>query len=125
MAVLDVQGDLRRRLADALAPVPVRVRVPAERPAELVTVTREGGARENPLIDRPGVGIYCWAASEARAFEIADAAADAMAALPFEGGYANAEQLSMYSDPDPDSRSPRWYMSYALDTFKPKTTQEV
>lgn len=120
MPTLNVQGDLRRRLSEALAPTEVRARVPEDRPATLVTVAREGGSRKNALIDGPGMGIYCWAPSEQEAWELADAVADAMAALPFSGGYARVEQEAMYSDPDPETRSPRWYLSYTIATYKPK-----
>lgn len=120
MPTLNVQGDLRRRLADALAPTEVRVRVPDSRPERLVTVTREGGSRRNALLDGPGIGIYCWAPTEQEAWELADAVADEMAALPFSAGYASAVQEAMYSDPDPDTRSPRWYLSYTVTTYKPR-----
>ena len=120
--MLNVQEDLRRRLAAALAPVEVRVRVPDPRPAELVTVLREGGRRLDALRDRPGVGIYCWAASEERACELAGAVADEIARLRFADGYALVEMDSMGSDPDPDSESPRWYISYTMTTFEPNRT---
>lgn len=119
MPTLNAQGDLRRRLSEALAPTEVRVRVPDRRPERLVTVTREGGSRRNALLDGPGIGIYCWAPTEQEAWELADAVADEMAALPFSAGYADAQQEAMYSDPDPDTRSPRWYLSYTVTTFKP------
>lgn len=117
--MLNVVGDLRARLEAALG-VEVRANVPADRPEELVTVAREGGRRENALLDRAGVGVYCWAASEQRAWELAEAVCDAMAALPFPGGYADVEQTAMYSDPDPDSRSPRWYLGYTVTNYEPK-----
>lgn len=120
MPSLNVQSDLRRRLSVALAPVEVRVKVPESRPSKLVTVSREGGARKNALLDGAGIGIYCWAPSEQEAWELADKATDAMAALPFSGGYAKIDMEAMYSDPDPDTGCPRWYLSYTITTFIPK-----
>ena len=117
---LNVQSDLRRRLAEELAPVEVRVSRPEGAPAELVTVRRDGGSRQDRLLDRPGIAIYCWAGSEERACELAEQVADAMERLPFEGGYALVSQDSMASDPDPDTRSPRWYLEYTITTFEPK-----
>lgn len=103
-----------------MSPVPVSVRRPESAPGELVTLSREGGPRLNRLLDKPGIGIYCWAPTEQRAFEIADDVADVMERLPFDGGYSRVEMESMRSDPDPDTRSPRWYLSYTLTTFEPK-----
>lgn len=116
MSRLNVQADVRRRLADALAPVEVRVSVPDPRPKTLVVVTREGGRRLNALQDRAGVGVLVWAPTEADACELADRVADAMASLPFAAGYDAVREETMRSDPDPDSGSPRWYASYTITT---------
>ena len=118
MPTLDVQGDVRRRLAAALAPVDVRVSVPDPRPGELIVVTRSGGRRLDGLRDRAGVDVLCWAPTEARARELADAADEAMRSLPFSGGYALVEQEVARSDRDMDSGSPRWYLSYTVTTYK-------
>lgn len=119
MPILNVEADLRERLSEALAPVVVRASVPDPRPDELVTVSREGGRRENALIDSAGIGIYCYAESKQRAWEMADATADAVAGLPFAAGYARVDMEAMYSDPDPLSKSPRYYLSYTIKTFRP------
>lgn len=121
MEALNVQADLRARLEEALAPVEVRASVPADRPQRLVTVTREGGGRDNALIDSPGIGIYCWAPTEAEAAELSERAAEVIESLPFLAGYARVEKESQRSDPDTESRSPRWYLSYSMKTFKPTT----
>lgn len=117
--MLNVQGDLRKRLAAALEPVPVKVAVPAQRPEELVVVTRGGGRRINRLQDAPGIDIYCWAPTEERAWLLAEAVSEAMASLPFSGGYETVEQNDMQSDRDLKSGSPRWYLSYTLVTHEP------
>lgn len=116
--MLDVQADVRRRLEDALG-VPAFVRPPAESPAEFVAVQREGGAAENALVDRVGIGVYAWAATEARASALAAEARAAMRSLPFEGGYADVAEESVGTDPDPKTRRPRWYLSYTLKVFEP------
>lgn len=118
--MLNVQADLRKRLADALSPIDVYVNVPSKRPETFVEVRREGGAIQNPLLDRPGVGIYAWAPTEAEACNLAEQVRAAIFALPFTGGYAFVEEDSVRSDPDPDSRTPRWYLSYTLTTYEPK-----
>lgn len=115
---LNVMGDLRERLQKALS-VSVHVKVPKDRKPPLVTVTREGGHRLNSLQDRPGVGIYCYGNSEDEAWKLADKVADFMESLPFSDGYELIEQEAMYSDPDPDTREPRWYLSYTITTHNP------
>lgn len=118
MPRLNVQADVRRRLADALAPVAVLTHVPDPRPDELVVVTRAGGGRLDFLRDRPGLDLLVWAGSEDRAAELAHAAADAIMALPFEAGYADVEEETLRSDPDEEARSPRWYGSYTITTYR-------
>lgn len=113
---LNVQADVRRRLAEALAPVEVHTTVPAKRPPTLVVVTREGGHRLNRLLDRAGMGVLCWAPTEAEAATLADRASDAMRSLPFAGGYDLVEEETLRSDPDPDTKGPRWYGSYTITT---------
>lgn len=116
-------GDLRTRI-QADTGTKCYVNVPASRPETFVTVTREGGARENRLIDRPGVGIYCYAPTEAKAWALAESVADLMETLPFADGYATVEQEAMYSDPDPDTRDPRWYLSYTIRTYEPPSAAD-
>ena len=122
MAMPDVQGGLRRSLASALPDVEVRVSVPDPRPPTLVVVRREGGRRENALIDRAGVGIDCWAPTEADAYALADRVAGAMDELRFADGWADVSMESMRSDYDVVAKSPRWYLSYTIKAYKPKTS---
>lgn len=119
MTRLNVQADLRRRLAEALPGVEVRTSVPDPRPTTLVVVRREGGGDENRLIDRPGVGIDCWAPTEDGACRLCELADAAMRALGFADGYASVRLEAMRSDYDVAERSPRWYASYTLRTYKP------
>ena len=123
--MLNVQADIRERLQAALPDVPVRVAVPADRPARLVVVRRSGGRERNALIDAPGVEMQCWGATEAEACEIAGRVAAAMRSLPFSGGYASVDQQSMLSDYDQLARSPRWYLDYSLRTYTPNKKENA
>lgn len=118
MPRLNVQADVRARLAKALAPVEVRVSVPDPRPQTLVVVAREGGHRLNALQDRAGVGVLVWAPTEAKACDLMERVGDLMAALPFSAGYEVVDEETMRSDPDPATKSPRWYASYTITTHK-------
>lgn len=119
MGRMDVQAEVRRHLEAALGGVAVRTSVPDPRPRELVVVRREGGRRQDALVDSPGIGVDVWAPTEARACEIAHAAADAMAALPFADGFAAVSEEVLASQYDRLARSPHWYASFSLKTFKP------
>lgn len=113
---LNVQADVRERLEKALAPIPVKVNVPENRPPTLVVVFREGGRRLNSLQDRAGIGVNCWAPTEAEASELADRISDVILHLPFEAGYDLVREESLRSDPDPNAKVPRWYGSYTITT---------
>lgn len=118
--MLDIQTDLRRRLAQAFPESTVKRFVPETIPSRLITVHREGGRRQNALVDSPGVGIYVWASTELETAQMADEISDFMASLAFSEGYATVSQETMYSSPDPDTDHPRWYLSYTIQTYKPK-----
>ncbi len=118
---LNVQGDLRERLAAYLDPIPVKVNVPADRPETFVVVTRLGGKRENKLIDSPAISVYCYAPTEQKAWELADKVADFIDELAFADGYASVVQEAMYSDIDLLTRSPRWYLRYTIKTYETNT----
>lgn len=118
--MLDIQTDLRARLARAFPDAVVKRFVPEKIPERLITLRREGGRRQNDLIDAPGVGIYVWAQSELETSQLADKVADILATLEFSEGYATITQEAMYSTPDPDTEHPRWYLSYTIQTYEPK-----
>ena len=118
MGRMNVQAEVRKRLEAALGGVAVRTSVPDPRPAELVVVRREGGRRQDALVDAPGIGVDVWARTEARACEIAHAAADAMEALPFADGFASVSEEVVASQYDRLARSPHWYLSYTLKTYE-------
>lgn len=114
--------DLQARLSP-LAQGGAFVCVPDNRPSEFITLNREGGRRENKLLDSVGIGIYCYAPTEYRACEIAESVTDALLKAPFADGYATVTQETMYSDPDQDTKNPRWYLSYTIQYYKPPKAQ--
>jgi len=119
MGRMEVQAAVRAALAEALPGTEVRASVPDPRPAELVVVRREGGAQRDPLVDSPGVGVECWAPTEAGAAALAMRASAAILSLPFSAGFADVREEACRSDYDALRRSPRWYMSYTMKTFEP------
>lgn len=120
MGRMNVQARVRSALAAALPGVEVRVSVPDPRPEALVVVRREGGRRENGLVDRAGVGVDVWARTEADASELAMRVSDAMLGLSFADGFARVEEESLRSDYDAFASSPRWYGSYTVWNFSPR-----
>ncbi|MBQ9058523.1 MAG: hypothetical protein IJ125_05015 [Atopobiaceae bacterium] len=118
MPRLNVQAKVRQALAQALPDIEVRVSVPDPRPKTLVVVRREGGRKLNRLIDRAGVGIFCWAPTELEVSELADKVSDALSSLDFRDGFALVEEEHMESDRDPLTKTPRWYASYTVTTYK-------
>lgn len=120
MGRMDVVADLISCLEAALPDVSVATYIEGEHPAPFVTVTREGGRHQDALLDRAGIGVYCWEASEVKTHDLAERVSATIESLPFEKGYATVEQVSMRSDPDPIARCPRWYLSYTITNFKPK-----
>lgn len=95
--------------------LPAYAEPPAERPAEFLTVERVGGPTSATL-DMPSLAIQAWAATRARAEEIA---ADARLmvvgrAAEFIPGLASATATASYPFPDPDSRSARYQVSIDL-----------
>ncbi len=119
MRRMNVQGELRRILARALAPVEVRVNVPAERPAELVTVRRRDGAAQKRVYEDSSIEVMCWAETEQRAFELMESVRDAMAGLEFADGFADVTEKTVRSDYDLVGRSPRWYALFSIKTYRP------
>lgn len=115
---LNAVADIRQRLEDYLQDVPVKINMPKDRPDTIVLVSRLGGKRQNKLIDRPAIIFYCYAPTEQEAWELANKTADYIDNLPFSEGYGQITQEIMYSDPDPDTRTPRWYMRYSIQTYQ-------
>lgn len=92
--------------------VPVDNEVPTTRPTELVTVRRVGGVRRDLVTDEPRLSIDTWAASVARATDLAQLARTFVHAAQntIVGGvriYRVTEVLGPTELPDPTSTSPR------------------
>ncbi|MDO4591014.1 MAG: hypothetical protein Q4B35_06440 [Slackia sp.] len=121
---MNVQGDLVARLSRALDGIAVSVTPSAPSPPEFVTVSRNGGGFENALIDVVGVDVYAWARSEGAAFSLMERVRRAMRSLPFSGGYASVLEESVRRDPDPLTKTPRWYASYTLKVFDENAGKE-
>lgn len=115
---LNTQAVVRAALAGALTDATVRVTVPNPRPDKFVLVRREGGRRLDLHRDNVGIGVDCWADTEANAAELASRMSDAMFALEHVDGIASVTEESFRSDPDPVDASPRWYGSYTLITYR-------
>lgn len=118
--MLEIQRDLREKLATAFPEAEARLNVPRDVKCPLIVLRREGGRRLNSLQDRPGVGIYCYESSESEAEKLATTVSDFMETLSFADGYETVEQEAMRSAMDPDRRIPRWYLSYTITTHQPK-----
>ena len=123
MERMNVQSELRRILSEAVAPVEVRVRVPAERPGELVVVRRRSGGSSERVFDNPYVEVQVWARTEERAEEVMGAvrgAFDRLRDRGFADGFASVTENACREDYDEVRGSPRWFASYTLKTYKPK-----
>lgn len=120
MTRIGIQADVISRLAAALPDVTVARHVPDPRPKRLVTVRRTGGPQLDRLRDRPQIGIEIWAESESVCEALAEKISAIVRSLPFESGYARIEETALRSDPDVISKSPRWYATYTITTYKYK-----
>ena len=56
--------------------------VPANRPASFLVVERTGGPHADLVVERPLVDVQCWADTRRGAALLADAAKDALLAMP-------------------------------------------
>ena len=121
MKHMNVQGEVRRILADALSPVTVSVHVPAERPAELVTVQRSGGSAHERVYEDSNIEVQCWAATEQRAYELMESVRQTLAGLEYADGFLPVEEQTIRTDYDMVAHSPRWYGRFLLTTYKPPT----
>lgn len=67
----DIVGSVITYLNAALTP-PVSSKVTNPRPSEFVTVRRTGGPLATRVSDQPQLTIECWAASDIRAYDLAN-----------------------------------------------------
>lgn len=117
MPRLNTIAKLRAILIDELK-VPVFVSVPLDAPNTYLVIRREGGALENFIVDRVGVGVSAYANSEQEAFELASRASDVMTRLHRHKGFLTVSEQVFRSDYDLVLKKPRWYGSYTIKTYK-------
>lgn len=117
---LDAQGFVRAVLANELEGVAVGVKVPNPRPDSFVLVKREGGGRQDKHRDNPGIGVFSWAETEDKAYNLAAKVSDIMLSLEYMSGVAEVVEETLTTAPDPKDESPRWYGSYSLTTYNIK-----
>ncbi|MCD8211911.1 MAG: hypothetical protein LUC17_02670 [Oscillospiraceae bacterium] len=116
---VNIQALARQAISDALGDVTVRTRVPNPRPEQFVLVRREGGGLDSDRHrDFAGIGIDCWATSEQKAYELAEACRAEMLNLAYVHGAAAVDDEAFYSSPDPEDSTPRWYGSYTVITYE-------
>ena len=111
----DVLADLCKWLSARLG-VPCSTSVPAQRPAEFVTVERTGGQTSLGR-DDPNLAVQCWSGTEAGAYTLALAAREAV--LSGWGGLpmvCRATVGATHHFPDPDSRAERYQIDAYLTT---------
>lgn len=119
MPRLNTIAELRKILEEHLE-VGVYVSAPADAPESYVVIRREGGAKENYLVDRVGVGVNCYAQSEQKAFELADRVSEVMSIIHRYKGFISANEQVLRSDYDLVFKHPRWYGSYTIRTYNVK-----
>lgn len=91
--------------------------VPAERPDEFIVVDLTGGSR-GTVLDYPSLAIQTWAATTARASEMADTVYAAMADLPYtNSGVTCVDSGHPYPFPSSE-KIPRYQATYDLTAHK-------
>lgn len=92
--------------------------VPTPRPVEFVRVILTGAVRESVSHRAAQVTVECWAGSGPAAAALADDVYDALAALDVGGSHVpqgpDGWVGGPYSQPDPDTGSPRYVMTAIL-----------
>lgn len=97
-------------------------RVPKNPPAELVTVERGGGGVRS-MVDHPMVAVQCWAPTEERAEEMANAIRLAvLTSQPPAGVHSARVNSGPYPFFDEDTRCPRYQL--VLDLSSQLTTDD-
>ena len=88
--------------------------VPANRPAEFVTVERTGGASD--ALDRPTVAVQSWASTRYAASELAIKVDACMKGIVMNTDVAKVSRNTLYNYPD-ESGHPRYQAVYDLVTY--------
>lgn len=104
---------------DAVISAPVASRVPSPRPVEFVQVRRIGGTPAVPVRDQPRFDVFCWAATEPDAMDLALEVRSAIWVLAGNDdlgvvAYRVEEFLGPRQDDDPQTGTPRVWATYSL-----------
>lgn len=90
--------------------------VPAERPREFVTVLLTGLTTSNLVMAQPRISADCWARDRRSAHSLALSVRDAVLSMPDRlDNVFGTRVTALYRNPDPDSGSPRYTVSFELD----------
>lgn len=111
---------VRTWLTSKIAGVQVVQRRPPSAPVELVQVVRTGGSRSHLVADGAQLTITCWAGTDPASADLAGRVRAWLLAMAGErvgtvGVYRVTEVGGLYSNPDPDSGSPRHTFTVAVD----------
>lgn len=91
-------------------------RVPKDTPDEVVTVERTGGGVDG-MVDHPMMAVQCWATTEARAEEMANAIRlAALTTVPPAGVHSVRVNSGPYPFFDEDTRCPRYQLVLGLSS---------
>lgn len=107
---MDAEVTVRQWLASQLS-VPVSTEVPANRPAEFVTVERSGGPITD-VRDKALLTIECWSTSRTNAGTLAHTVCDSLIAGSISHPQiASADINSIVNNPDPASGQARFQIT--------------
>jgi hypothetical protein len=115
----DIVATVVSYLTGALDPTPVATRVPETRPVEFVQVRRVGGPALPPVRETVRLDVFCWAESEARAYQLGTCVREALwalngqvlAGLPV---YEVGEFMGLTMTADDQTRTPQLWATYEL-----------
>ncbi|MDQ0793560.1 hypothetical protein [Streptomyces sp. B1I3] len=117
----DAEGLVIAYLKTKISGVTIATKVPNPRPSKLIKVTRVGGTKLRLNADSPVLAFECWGSTSVEASDLAKYArayVDAMAGEKVNGVWVFKvrEVGGIANFPDPDSDSPRYQFSVAIDT---------
>ncbi|WP_179205166.1 hypothetical protein [Mycetocola reblochoni] len=86
--------------------------VPADRPAQFVTVERTGGALSSVVRDQVSLAVQVWGGTRYEASELALTVRDTITRSVFNiPGFARVRVEGLYNFPDPDSKQARYQLT--------------
>lgn len=107
-------------LKPLITPTPVSTKVPAQRPAKFVRVTRTGGTMRSVSHDDARVTVECWADNSVEAADLARTAEKHLCAMDVPGGHVPQGPPGWVGRPayleDPITGIPRYVMTCVVRT---------